>query len=74
MSKLRLLPTAEFVADSVTIRCSDLADRFVAVCGHCAESADAYSDRYGWLTDWADTHHCDPELVALLALTELRAA
>lgn len=45
----------------------------VARCQRCAESF--ASSRSGEVDDWADTHTCDPELAALLALvTDRRAA
>jgi hypothetical protein len=46
----------------------------VAVCARCTETESAYPDALGWLLDWADTHHCDPELAALLTACDLRAA
>jgi hypothetical protein len=73
MSKLRHLSTALHLAESVTITWSALAGRHVAVCEHCAETAESHSST--WLLPWADDHRCDPELVALLAeITQQRAA
>ncbi|QXJ23621.1 hypothetical protein AGRA3207_004803 [Actinomadura graeca] len=45
----------------------------IARCQCCAESFT--SSRSGEADGWADTHRCDPELAALLALvTDRRAA
>ncbi|GAA2156423.1 hypothetical protein [Actinomadura napierensis] len=44
----------------------------VARCQRCAESF--ASSRPGEADDWADTHHCDAEMAALLALVDVRRA
>ncbi|TDC57925.1 hypothetical protein E1281_03180 [Actinomadura sp. KC345] len=44
----------------------------IARCQRCADSFT--SSRPGLVDDWADTHHCDPELAALLALVTNRRA
>ncbi|GAA2130427.1 hypothetical protein GCM10009727_22430 [Actinomadura napierensis] len=44
----------------------------VARCQRCADSF--ASSRPGEVDDWADTHHCDPEMAALLALVDVRRA
>ncbi|MDL4815302.1 hypothetical protein [Actinomadura opuntiae] len=44
----------------------------VARCQRCADSF--ASSRSGEVDDWADTHHCDPEMAALLALVDVRRA
>jgi hypothetical protein len=72
MSKLRRLPTAPHLADPITITWSDLTGRHVAVCEHCTETAESHG--LTWLLNWADDHHCDPELVVLLAAIVQRAA
>ncbi|TMR34015.1 hypothetical protein [Actinomadura geliboluensis] len=45
----------------------------LARCQRCADSF-ASSSRSGEVDDWADTHHCDPELAALPALVTSRRA
>jgi hypothetical protein len=72
LSKLRRLPTALHLAENVTITWSNLTGRHVAVCQHCAETAESHSST--WVLNWADDHRCDPELVALLAEITQRAA
>jgi hypothetical protein len=44
----------------------------VARCQRCAESF--ASSSCGEVDDWADTHRCDAELAALLALVDTRRA
>jgi hypothetical protein len=44
----------------------------VARCQQCADSF--ASSRAGEVDAWADTHHCDPEMAALLALVDTRRA
>jgi hypothetical protein len=44
----------------------------VARCQRCAESF--ASSRPGEVDDWADTHRCDAEMAALLALVDVRRA
>ncbi|RFS83735.1 hypothetical protein D0T12_22255 [Actinomadura spongiicola] len=57
----------------VGVEWDDIRSLHVARCQRCAESF--ASPQAGEVDDWADTHRCDPELVALLALvTSGRAA
>ena len=44
----------------------------VARCQRCADSF--ASPSCGEVDDWADTHHCDPEMATLLALVTARRA
>ena len=44
----------------------------LARCQRCADSF--ASSRCSEVDDWADTHHCDPEMTALLALVDTRRA
>ncbi|NVI88067.1 hypothetical protein [Actinomadura sp. BRA 177] len=44
----------------------------VARCQRCADSF--ASSSCGEVDDWADTHRCDTELAALLALVDIRRA
>ncbi|URM98397.1 hypothetical protein LUW76_30885 [Actinomadura madurae] len=44
----------------------------IARCQRCAESFASSSAAEA--DQWADTHHCDPEMVALLALVDTRRA
>jgi hypothetical protein len=44
----------------------------VARCQRCADSF--ASSRSGEVDDWADTHRCDAEMAALLALVDVRRA
>jgi hypothetical protein len=53
--------------DAVRVTLDDTRGVHVAVCDRCADSRSAYADSLDWLLEWADTHRCDPELVALLA-------
>ena len=46
---------------------------YVSVCERCCEGLD--TPRPDQADDWAPSHHCDPELAALLAdITTRRAA
>jgi hypothetical protein len=46
---------------------------YVAVCQRCTETL--VTERFDQAHGWADEHHCDPELVALLAeVLDRRAA
>jgi hypothetical protein len=60
--------------DPVRITFDDTRGVHVAVCDHCTEIQSAYPDALAWLLDWADTHQCDPELAALLAVCDQGAA
>ncbi|WP_433180635.1 hypothetical protein [Actinoallomurus sp. CA-150999] len=62
------------VLGPVRLAFDDTRGVHVAACARCAETESAYPDALGWLLDWADTHHCDPELAALLGACELGAA
>ncbi|TDE26449.1 hypothetical protein [Actinomadura sp. 6K520] len=43
--------------------------------GRCQRCADSFaSSRPGEVDDWTDTHRCDPDLAALLALADTRRA
>jgi hypothetical protein len=44
----------------------------IARCQRCADSF--ASPSCGEVDDWANTHRCDPELAALLALLDTRRA
>ncbi|MCP9952915.1 hypothetical protein [Actinomadura madurae] len=44
----------------------------IARCQRCADSFASSSSTEA--DDWADTHHCDPEMAALLALVDTRRA
>ena len=58
-------PTARPALVPVSVEWDQGRGLYVAACARCCESATLHH-----LTDaddWADTHHCDPELVALLA-------
>lgn len=54
-------------SSSVRLVLDDGRGVHVAVCDRCTDTETAYLDSLSWLLDWADTHHCDPELAALLS-------
>ncbi|MEU9870271.1 hypothetical protein AB0C87_20745 [Actinomadura sp. NPDC048021] len=57
----------------VRVEWDEFRSLHVARCQQCADSFASSSPVQA--DDWADVHHCDPELVALLALvTDRRAA
>ncbi|MCP2340402.1 hypothetical protein [Actinomadura rupiterrae] len=56
----------------VTIEWDAAPGLHLARCGACA--AHFRSSRLGEVEAWADRHHCDPEMIALLAETDLRRA
>ena len=60
-------PSPTNLRDDVRITPDNTRGVHVAVCDRCAETQSAYTDSLAWLLEWADTHKCDPELVALLA-------
>jgi hypothetical protein len=71
VSKLHLLPSAEPIGETVAITWHTDSETCIATCGRCAEST--HGDD-GWAWAWADSHVCDTERVALLALLGKRAA
>jgi hypothetical protein len=60
-------PSPTNLRDAIRITLDDTRGVHVAVCDRCADSQSAYADSLAWLLEWAETHRCDPELVALLA-------
>ncbi|GAB2822569.1 hypothetical protein GCM10022221_20710 [Actinocorallia aurea] len=58
--------------DPVAITTDLVTGRHLARCVRCTDTAS--SDLYGWVATWADDHTCDPEMVALLAVLDRRAA
>jgi hypothetical protein len=67
-------PSRRAVLDAVRLAFDDTRGIHVAACARCAETQDAYPDAVGWLLGWADAHRCDPELAALIAACDQRAA
>ncbi|GAA4510764.1 hypothetical protein GCM10023191_073870 [Actinoallomurus oryzae] len=63
-----------FVLDPVRLTFDPTRGVHIAICIRCTETESAYPDELGWLLDWADTHHCDPELASLLDSCDQRAA
>ncbi|WP_021591236.1 hypothetical protein [Actinomadura welshii] len=57
---------------SVGVEWDDFRSLHLARCQQCADSF--ASSSCGEVDDWADTHRCDPELAALLALVDTRRA
>lgn len=67
------LPVSSWDVWPVGVEWDEFRSLHIARCQRCADSF--ASSRCGEADDWADTHTCDPELAALLALvTDRRAA
>jgi hypothetical protein len=49
----------------VSVEWDEGRDLYVVICDRCCEAATMY--RLEDADGWAETHHCDPELAALLA-------
>ncbi|MCP9951689.1 hypothetical protein LUX33_26840 [Actinomadura madurae] len=56
----------------VGVEWDDFRSLHIARCQQCADSFASSSSAEA--DQWADTHHCDPEMVALLALVDARRA
>ncbi|MFA1546783.1 hypothetical protein [Actinomadura chokoriensis] len=56
----------------VGVEWDDFRSLHLARCQHCADSF--ASSSCGKVDTWANTHRCDPELAALLALVDNRRA
>jgi hypothetical protein len=59
-------PAARPVAVLVSVEWDDARGLYVLACERCCETTTTH--RLDQATEWADEHHCDPELVALLAV------
>lgn len=68
-----LVPTRTGQDGPVSVEWDEGRATYVVVCERCAESL--LTERLDQAHDWADEHHCDPELAALLAeVVDRRAA
>jgi hypothetical protein len=62
-----------FVADPpVTVEWDAMEGLYNAICVRCTEGLS--TPRLDMAHDWAETHRCDPELVALLEAVTRRTA
>ncbi|WP_131740279.1 hypothetical protein [Actinomadura roseirufa] len=68
----RLSAVSSWDVWSVGVEWDEGRSLHVARCKRCADSF--ASSRLGEVDDWADSHRCDPELAALLALVDIRRA
>jgi hypothetical protein len=69
----RPVPTRPDQDGPVSVEWDEGRATYVAVCERCTETL--VTERLDQAHDWADQHHCDPELAALLAeVLDRRAA
>ncbi|MFI0406116.1 hypothetical protein [Actinomadura sp. 3N508] len=71
-SPSRPSPVSSWDVWPVGVEWDEFRSLHIARCQRCADSFT--SSRTGEVDDWADTHRCDPELAALLALITVRRA
>ena len=69
----RIVPARPSQDRSVSVEWDEGRGTYVAVCERCTETL--ATERLAQAHGWADEHHCDPELAALLAeVIDRRAA